>query len=405
MAVEVGGSSPALERFADARVLVVDDNGANLQLLVTLLTRAGLRHIVTASDGESALQLIREMSPDLVLLDLRMPKLDGYAVLSELRSSEEAQYLPVLVLTADLTKEAVHRALDLGARDFLTKPFDATEVVLRVRNLLEMRALHCTLREHNIALAEELEKRRAQDEELTRLLRERIERIEAVLASPDALSTVFQPIVRLRDLEPVGLEALSRFSAAPQRPPDVWFGEASSVGLGPELESKALQRAIAFIDALPSQAFLAVNVSPEFVLSRKLDVLADFPACDRLVLELTEHAAVEDYALIQERLAPFRERGARVAIDDTGAGFASLRHLLLLQPEVIKLDLSITRGVDHDPARRALASALVGFAKDVGAHLIAEGVETARELETLAALGIEWAQGFHLGKPQPLPIG
>lgn len=396
-------ASGALERFSDAHVLVVDDNEANVQLLEALLTRSGLRHVATARDGDEALRMVRDFQPDLILLDLRMPKLDGYTVLERLRSLEDAEYLPILVLTADLTRDAVHRALDLGARDFLTKPFDATEVVLRVRNLLETRALYRTLRAHNIALSDELEKRRAQDEELTRVLRERIERIERAIADDTALTTVFQPIIRLADTEVVGFEALSRFADPAGTPPDRWFSEASSVGLGPDLELKAMRTALQYLPTIPDGVFLALNASPELVLSRKLENLQDVSSLDRLVLELTEHAAVEDYGVIQERLAPFREKGMRVAIDDTGAGFASLRHILLLQPEIIKLDISITRSIDRDPARRALASALVSFAADVGAHLIAEGVETAAELQTLVKLGVEWAQGYHLGRPAPRP--
>jgi len=135
-----------LERFQDAKVLVVDDNLANVQLLKTLLERSGLRQVRSASDAVAALDLVRQVDPDVILLDLHMPRTDGYAVLEALAKSPDAEYLPVLVLTADTTKDAAHRALSLGARDFLTKPFDATEVVLRVGNLLEARVLHADQR-------------------------------------------------------------------------------------------------------------------------------------------------------------------------------------------------------------------------------------------------------------------
>jgi EAL domain-containing protein (putative c-di-GMP-specific phosphodiesterase class I) len=139
-------------------------------------------------------------------------------------------------------------------------------------------------------------------------------------------------------------------------------------------------------------------------MSGKLDYLADDPACSRLVFELTEHEAVDDYGPIRDRMEPLLRAGARIAVDDTGAGYASLRHILLLQPQIIKLDRSLTHGVDHDPARRALASSLVSFAHDVGAEVIAEGIETVEELATLERLGAHWAQGFHIARPEPLPV-
>lgn len=393
-----------LDRFRNARVLVVDDNLANIQLLVSLLERAGLHNVASATDARAGLRLVSEVDPDLILLDLHMPTMDGYAVLEELaKNGIDASYLPVLVLTADTTRDAAHRALSLGARDFLTKPFDATEVVLRVRNLLEMRYAYSALRGHNIALTDELERRTEEEEDLRRVRAESVDRIEQVLTGATSMCMVFQPIVDLSDRSTVGLEALSRFGGEPMRSPDLWFGEAASVGLGTELEMKAVRAAIAQVARLPEHAFLAVNVSPELVLSGQLDYLVDEGICSRLVFELTEHVAVDDYGPIRRRIDPLREQGARVAVDDTGAGFSSMRHILLLKPEIIKLDRSLTHGVDHDPARRALASSLVSFAKDIGASLIAEGVETAGELETLERLGTEWVQGFHIAMPERLP--
>jgi EAL domain-containing protein (putative c-di-GMP-specific phosphodiesterase class I) len=393
-----------LERFRNARVLVIDDNLANIQLLVSLLERAGLRQISTATDAETGLRLAGEIQPDVILLDLHMPKMNGYAVLEALTaSSTETNYLPVLVLTADTTKDAVNRALLLGARDFLTKPFDATEVVLRVRNLLETRYLYSTLREHNIALTDELERRLEREQLAEREKAERLERIEHVLAERASMGMVFQSIVDVADRSVVGVEALARFADEPLRSPDLWFGEAAEVGLGTELEMKAVRAAIAELDRLPAGVFLAVNVSPALVMSGKLDYLAADPVCPRLVFELTEHVAVDDYGPIRQHIDPLREHGARVAVDDAGAGFSSMRHILLLQPEIIKLDNSLTHGVDHDPARRALASSLISFAKDIGASLIAEGVETAEELSTLEGLGAHWVQGYHIARPAALP--
>jgi EAL domain-containing protein (putative c-di-GMP-specific phosphodiesterase class I) len=394
-----------LHRFADARVIVVDDNPANVAALVSVLGDAGLRNIACATNPRAGLDLASVTDPDVILLDLHMPGLDGYGVLEELAATSGGNgHFPVVVVMGETTPDTLHRALSLGARDFIATPLDPIEVVLRVRNMLENRFLHSALQDQNVALNDELDEMKEDDERIQREQHGHLERIERVLAHDSSLAMVFQPIVDVTDHSIVGLEALSRFAGKPMRSPDLWFEEAASVGLGPTLEMKAISAALAQAAKLPDEAFLAVNVSPELLLSGKLDHLADDPICPRLVFELTEHVVVDDYGPIRTRIARFREKGARIAIDDTGAGFSSMRHILLLQPEIIKLDQSLTHGVDHDPARRALASSLVSFAKDIGSDLIAEGVETADELQTLERLGAQWVQGFHIARPEPLPV-
>ena len=394
-----------LHRFADARVIVVDDNPANVSALVSVLGDAGLRNIACATNPRAGLDLASISDPDVILLDLHMPGLDGYGVLEELvATSGGSGHFPVVVVMGDTTPDTLHRALSLGARDFLATPLDPIEVVLRVRNMLENRFLHNALQDQNFALNDELDEMKEDDERLQREQNGHLERIEQVLEHESSLAMVFQAIVDLTDHSIVGVEALSRFAGKPMRSPDLWFEEAASVGLGPTLEMKAISAALAQASRLPDEAFLAINVSPDLLLSGKLDYLIDDPICSRLVFELTEHVVVDDYGPIRSRIARFREKGARIAIDDTGAGFSSMRHILLLQPEIIKLDQSLTHGVDHDPARRALASSLVSFAKDIGSDLIAEGVETADELLALERLGAQWVQGFHIARPEPLAV-
>ncbi|HEY5454699.1 MAG TPA: EAL domain-containing protein [Acidothermaceae bacterium] len=394
-----------LHRFADARVIVVDDNPANVSALVSVLGDAGLRNIACATNPRAGLDLASISDPDVILLDLHMPGLDGYGVLEELvATSGGSGHFPVVVVMGDTTPDTLHRALSLGARDFLATPLDPIEVVLRVRNMLENRFLHNALQDQNFALNDELDEMKEDDERLQREQNGHLERIEQVLEHESSLAMVFQAIVDLTDHSIVGVEALSRFAGKPMRSPDLWFEEAASVGLGPTLEMKAISAALAQASRLPDEAFLAINVSPDLLLSGKLDYLIDDPICSRLVFELTEHVVVDDYGPIRSRIARFREKGARIAIDDTGAGFSSMRHILLLQPEIIKLDQSLTHGVDHDPARRALASSLVSFARDIGSDLIAEGVETADELLTLERLGAQWVQGFHIARPEPLQV-
>jgi EAL domain-containing protein (putative c-di-GMP-specific phosphodiesterase class I) len=393
-----------LERFHDARVVVIDDEPANLSLLMQLLRRRGLRNVHAIGDSREALAHIIETDPDLVLLDLHMPGIDGYELLAALRERAGGSYLPVLVLTADTTHQAINRALDLGARDFVTKPFDIDEVTLRVRNLLETKELHNTLRHHNISLRRQLgdfERAAESEQEVRQAV---LDRIERVLESRD-ITMVFQPIVQIPGDRVVGCEALARFPQLPQGPqpgPDRWFADAERVGLGTQLELLAVANALARLSELPPHMFMAVNVSPPAALAVELQQLLDQVDGERVVLELTEHVPVEDYDAVDSGLAELRRRGVRLASDDTGAGYAGFRHLLGLSPDIIKLDISLCRDIDQDPVRRALAGALVAFANDVHAQVIAEGVENARELLTLEGLSVPWLQGFHLGRPGDL---
>ncbi len=248
-------------------------------------------------------------------------------------------------------------------------------------------------------LGEELER----EEHETAVQRGQRERILRVLGGEE-LSVALQPIVELAGGRVVAAEALSRFAAEPHRPPDAWFAEAAAVGLGVDLELVAIRAALARLDTLPAGVRLSLNVSPAALLAPELvEALAAVPGA-RLALELTEHAPVEDYPALEAALAGLRSRGVQLMIDDAGAGFASLRHVLGLHPDVIKLDLSLTRDIDRDPVRRALAASLVAFAREVGATMVAEGIETRAELEAVRALGVTQAQGYYLARPGPGPV-
>jgi EAL domain-containing protein (putative c-di-GMP-specific phosphodiesterase class I) len=228
--------------------------------------------------------------------------------------------------------------------------------------------------------------------------REARERITAAVRD-GCMAMVYQPVIDLRDHEVMGFEALTRFTGRPRRTPDVWFAEAAAIGAGLEPEVVAAAKGLHALEHLPSHHFLSVNVSPETILSDELGrVLAQWPT-DRIVLEITEHAAVLEYAALQGALARLRTSGVRIAIDDAGAGHASFRHVVHLAPDIIKLDMGITRHIDADRSRRALAAALVGFARETGAQIVAEGVETHGELTVLQELGVDAAQGYLLGQP------
>jgi PAS domain S-box-containing protein len=232
--------------------------------------------------------------------------------------------------------------------------------------------------------------------------RELAGRVRALLAS-GRLRTVFQPIVDIRRSRTVGFEALSRFDVSPERSPAAWFDDATAAGLGTLLELRAVGVAAAHADALPADAFLSVNASPATLLSEDFSLAIEELAAQRVVVEVTEHAAVEDYEPLRTAIDRLRGRGVRLAIDDAGAGFASLKHIVRLLPDFIKLDMFLIRDIDREPLKRSVVAAMAAFAADCHAELVAEGVETLAELQVISELGVQVAQGFYLGVPAAPP--
>ena len=210
---------------------------------------------------------------------------------------------------------------------------------------------------------------------------------------------VLQPIVDLATGARVGAEALSRFPADWGVAPDVVFAEAHSVGLGHRLELLALERAADHLARV--EGYVAMNVSPATLLTPECGELLSRLPLSRVLLELSEHDQVEDYDLLHAALAPFRAAGLRLAIDDVGAGFSSLRHIVVTSPEVIKLDRSLVTGLDSDPVRTKLVQSLVEFGHGCRVRVVAEGVETAGEATALRTLGVDFGQGWHYGRPGP----
>ncbi|HEY9039747.1 MAG TPA: EAL domain-containing protein [Roseovarius sp.] len=212
----------------------------------------------------------------------------------------------------------------------------------------------------------------------------------------------YQPIMDAAARRPKGFEALCRFRAQPYRAPNLWFDDAAIVGLQAELEICVIEKALEALQVLPAAAYVSVNASPATVATGRLrDVFARWPA-ERIVLEVTEHAMVSDYDGLLAELDTLRFRGVRLAIDDAGAGYSGLQHIVRLRPDIIKLDISLTSRIDDDIVRRSLAAALVRFAVEIDAAIIAEGIETEAELSTLHDLGVPLAQGYFLGRPADL---
>lgn len=229
----------------------------------------------------------------------------------------------------------------------------------------------------------------------------RIEQVRRYVGGA-GLEVRFQPIVDLRDGRVVGAEALARFDD--DAPPPRWFAEAARVGLGTDLERAAARLALDSARDLPEDTYVSLNTSPTFLVEGALeDLTSGFPD-HRLVLEVTEHAAISDYDAVRTALEPFLDRGARLAVDDAGAGFASFRHVVQLSPDILKLDRLLVRDIGSDPIQHALAETLTMFADRIGSTVTAEGIESPRTVDALRQLGVPHGQGYHFARPGSLPL-
>jgi EAL domain-containing protein (putative c-di-GMP-specific phosphodiesterase class I)/AmiR/NasT family two-component response regulator len=393
------GTSPGGSALAGPpiRILIADDEPALRDAIADLLANEdGLVLVGEAGDADQAIELAGTRQPDVALVDVSMPAGGGPRAAREIiRVSPDTR---VIALSAFEDRPTVLEMLRAGAVGYLVKGGASEDLVLSISKVFDggaslsaevldgiVHELASQLRREEI----ERDQRSARRGEIDRFL------------TGQGLTMVFQPILDLRTREIVGTEALARFHSLPLRPPNEWFAEAVEHELGVQLELLAIRNALTALPTLPDDAYLSVNCSHRAAMSADLAAtIGDHAA--RIVLEITEHEAIEEYAVLAGALDTLRERGLRVAIDDAGAGFASLRHTLLLRPDIVKVDISIVRDIDGDRAKRALASALISFAEEMEMTIVAEGIETAEELETLISLGVPFGQGFYLAEPGPL---
>lgn len=229
---------------------------------------------------------------------------------------------------------------------------------------------------------------------------DRRERVRRTLAS-GAVDVHFQPVADLRTGAVVAYEALARFPGAPGA--TGLFADAALVGLGAELEELAVRWALAGIRAGAPGVPVGLNLSPTALLSPRITDLLLSHRTDGLAVEITEHAPVEDYDALLEVTRGLRAAGIGLAVDDAGAGYASLQHILRLEPDTIKIDIGIVSGLHRHRPRAALVSALATFAAETGSVLLAEGIEEPAERDALLARGVHLGQGYLLGRPAPLP--
>lgn len=379
------------------RVLLVDDNDELLDEIITVIeAEPGFQVVGSTTHANEAVDLAVLHQPHVALIDWRMPG-GGIDIVTGIR--DRSPMTRVLGISGLRHPQIVMAMLRAGASGFVAKPVRPDDLIGALRAAADG---HMSLTpELSGPVLEQLvvdlqDRERAADERS--VMRERV---QAVMHGP--LSMAFQPIVALADNAPVAVEALARFSTDPQRMANVWFREAARCGLIVELDLVTMTKALEALEWLPDEVSLHINLAPETLFAGRATDLLDLPHPERVVVEITEHSDIKDYGHLNRALAPLRESGIKLAVDDVGAGFSSLRHVLVLEPDMIKLDVSLCRGIDTNSVRRALARALTAFGQEIDRMVVAEGVETESELEALLELGVTHAQGYLLGRPDLSP--
>jgi len=372
-----------------ARVLVVDDETEVRQVMVRMLSAVGY-DVCAAKDGAEAISMLDREVVDLVVTDLAMPNGDGMSVLRKVR--ERNDELPVVLVAGAPTTESAIRAVHYRATEYLTKPLDPDTFIDAVRRALQMTRL-AALRRTAMELGHGRGNGAASAEE--RSLTERFERSVA------ALYMVYQPIVSWSRRCAFGYEALVRSSEPSLPHPGAMFEAAERLSrtsdLGRQIRAKC---ADPLVGADPDIT-LFVNLHSRDLLD---DVLYDPRApltawSTRTVLELTERAAIDGIDDIADRIARLRQLGFRIAVDDIGAGYSGLNSFATVQPDFVKLDITLVRGLDTDPVRRRLVRLLAELCNDLGIFVVAEGVETPQERDALIDLGIDLLQGYLFARP------
>jgi EAL domain-containing protein (putative c-di-GMP-specific phosphodiesterase class I) len=372
----MGAIDRAHQVLVGRSILVVDDDAVMGKLYSAGLGARGAA-VTVVNSSEAALELLVDTEFDLIIVDKSLPGLSGDELVRALRETDQNAMCPIVMVSGHADVAERMMSYDAGVTDYVIKPVSMTELMAKVSALLR----------HGDALrTSRVRATRAEQEAMRGRLVER------------AWHPHFQPIVRLADLSVIGYEALTRFADGAN--PEICFDTARRSGLGPELEIAVLEDALHAAAQLPGGAWVSVNASPSTIMDPEFDrVIAT--SSTRIVIELLETEPVGDHPDMLDRVANL-PGAPLLACDDTGSGWAGLRQLVELRPQVVKLDRALVSGIDRDPTRRALVSGLRHFTNEIGALLLAEGIETVGELDTLCALDVDLGQGYLLGEPMGL---
>lgn len=368
--------------MSEAKILVVDDEPDVLEMLKFRLEKEAFQ-VITASHGTEALEKVAKEKPSLVLLDVIMPGLDGYEVCQRLKVKEETRDIPVIMLTVKAETESKIKALDIGADDYITKPFEIRELVARIRAILRRGSIKTSPEE------------RAKEDQLKELRR--------IIAEKDT-SCLFQPVVHFPTQSVFGYEALTRGpEGSDLADPAVLFALAEEAGLDFELERVCREKILLAAKDLSPDQVLFLNLNPRLVGDPRSEEGNLFKSrhigAGEMVLEITERTAIKDFATFRKALERLNVLGLRVAIDDAGSGYSSLQAIAELKPDFLKLDISIVRDVDKDKVKQGLVETILHLSRKMESLTIGEGIEQVGEYRALSNLGVEYGQGYLFARP------
>jgi EAL domain-containing protein (putative c-di-GMP-specific phosphodiesterase class I)/CheY-like chemotaxis protein len=368
------------------RVLVVDDEPSLLEVVGTMLTEAGW-HVDTAANGREALGLVDTHRYEVVLSDIDMPGMTGVELLREIRLRDLD--VPVLLITGHPRVETAVEAIEHGALRYLQKPLRERDLIAAVGDAARLHRMARLKREALAAIG--LEGRLPSD------------RAGLEMRFAHALTTlrlVFQPILRAADGTVFGYEALARTDETSIPTPGALFSAAERLGRVHEVGGVVRDRAAAFLAQAPALTLFvnvhALELTDDALLSPATALSAH---AGSVVLELTERSSFEHIPNLRARVSLLRRLGYRLAVDDLGAGYAGLTSFAALNPHVVKLDMSLIRGADKEPVKQRLIGSMASLCKEFGIMVVAEGIETPAERDTVIALGCDLIQGFLLGRP------
>lgn len=379
-------------------VAIADDDPAVRRALADLIESDSRLHLVgQAVDAPDAIAVCGRVRPDVMLIDLKMPGGGGVRAIEEIRNLWRKT--ACIALTAYEDRGSILRVIRAGAASYIVKGASGDVILSTIFDVHNGE----TQLAPDVAetIVEELAAQLRKDRQRSEGLRSNAAQVRRAIAG-GGLSVVYQPIYKLADMSVAGYEALARFSPPGELSTKEWFEMAASTGLGAELEYAALDAALDEGHQLPAATWLAVNLSPACVLAPRFSSLGNDEVLAKLLVEITEHAPINDYEPIVAKLRGFRAQGGRVAVDDAGSGYSSLQHVLELEPDFIKLDISLCRDVQTKAKQRAVIASLVALAEATNCTVIAEGIESGDQQLALRDLGVTHGQGFHLGRPQTI---
>jgi EAL domain-containing protein (putative c-di-GMP-specific phosphodiesterase class I) len=380
-------NAPDVDATARPRILLVDDDELLARTYARTLSSAGYE-VELRYDGESAVDAVQRTPFDAVLSDIDLPRLGGLALLERIHAHDPDT--PVVLITGTPTLETAMAAVEHGAVRYLAKPVNANDLKDATANAVRM---HRLARDQRSAID--------QAGGIDRLVGDRANlttRFESALAT---MWMAYQPIVAWSRREVYGYEALLR-SGEPKLPhPGAVLDGAERLGRLPELGRSIRAAASGPVPMLPEGAMLFVNLHTHDLLDDQLfdrdAPLARVAPC--VVLEITERASLHHIHDVQARVAKLREMGFRIAVDDLGAGYAGLTSFAQLEPEVVKLDMSLVRNVHTQPTKQTLVRTMISMCKELGMEVVAEGIETAEERDIIVAAGCDLLQGYLFAKP------